>query len=104
MNKLIQQNNEIKKEADEILDRKGLRKILDAYGKPHVTGSYELDLMVWRDLDIYLEAGSMDERTFFSMGSEIAELLHPVKMSYRNERIMRTAGLPDGMYWGIYLG
>jgi len=97
-------NGQLKKEADEILFHKGLFDILKKYGRPHVTGSYELELMVWRDLDIYLEAEDMSEDDFFSLGAEINKLLFPVRMSFRNERIMHTKGLPTGLYWGIYLG
>ncbi|TMI85278.1 MAG: hypothetical protein E6H10_03725 [Bacteroidetes bacterium] len=69
-----------------------------------MTGSYSLGLMTWRDLDIYLEAEGLTEQTFFELGKDIDSLLRPVKMSFRNERIAKTKGLPVGLYWGIYLG
>lgn len=96
-------NNQLHQEADDLLYGKGLHAILEQYGKPHYTGSYELQLMTWRDLDIYLETNITTER-FFRLGSEIAALLSPVKMSFRNELLGKTAGLPEGLYWGIYLG
>ena len=101
---LILLNEQLHEEADDILDKKGLRKILDRYGILHVTGSYSLGLMTWRDLDIYLEAEGLAEQTFFELGKDIDSLLRPVKMSFRNERIAKTKGLPVGLYWGIYLG
>lgn len=101
---LLQLNNAIKKEAEEILIKKGLMRVLYSYGVPHPSGSFELDLMTWRDLDIYLETSNFSETEFFKMGGEIAKLLDPVKMSYRNELIAKTDGLPSGLYWGIYLG
>jgi len=101
---LIMLNEQLHKEADDILDKKGLRKILDRYGIVHVTGSYSLALMTWRDLDIYLENENLTEQKFFELGKEIVSLLNPVKMSFRNERIGKTKGLPMGLYWGIYLG
>ncbi|HET9824680.1 MAG TPA: hypothetical protein VFP87_05070 [Chitinophagaceae bacterium] len=97
-------NQKIHEEADEILDKKGLRKILAKYGIVHETGSYSLGLMTWRDLDIYIENEDFSVENFFELGKEIVSLLTPVKMSFRNERIARTAGLPPGLYWGIYLG
>jgi len=97
-------NQNIKKEADEILHQKGLFSLLQRYGAPHVTGSYDLDLMTWRDLDIYLQTDSISEENFFSLGGEITTLLHPAKMSFRNERLAKTEGLPNGFYWGVYLG
>ena len=101
---LILLNDELHAEADDILLKKGLRKILGQYGTVYITGSYSLGLMTWRDLDIYLENENLTEQQFFELGKVIVSLLHPVKMSFRNERIARTKGLPTGLYWGIYLG
>jgi len=101
---LIILNEQLHNEADDILDKKGLRKILDPYGIVHVTGSYSLGLMTWRDLDIYLENGNLTGPIFFELGKDIVSLLQPVKMSFRNERIAKTKGLPLGLYWGVYAG
>jgi hypothetical protein len=101
---LQQQNTLLKQEADALLFEKGLLHILRGFGLPHVHGSYALDLMTWRDLDIYLEADSLPETDFFNLGSKICTALQPVKMSFRNERMAKTPGLPHGLYWGIYLG
>jgi hypothetical protein len=101
---LILLNQQLHAEAGDILDKKGLRKILNQYGVVHVTGSYSLGLMTWRDLDIYLENENLTEQEFFELGKDIVSLLRPVKMSFRNERIAKTKGLPVGLYWGIYLG
>jgi hypothetical protein len=103
-NTLLAINSELKKEADEILHNRGLLNLLAIYGKPHITGSYSLDLMTWRDLDIYLEVEELQSIDFFELGNEINRALHPVKMSFRNEVIAQTRGLPAGLYWGIYLG
>jgi hypothetical protein len=101
---LLQLNEVIKKEADALLHEKGLLALLNSFGTPHVSGSYALDLMTWRDLDIYLEVEELKEDRFFSLGGKLASLLMPVKMSFRNETIAKTQGLPEGFYWGIYLG
>ena len=101
---LVQRDQVIRKEADELLEAKGLRSLLKGYGTPHVTGSYALRLMTWRDLDIYLEQPDLSEESFFGLGSRIASCLAPIKMSFRNERINRTPNLPLGFYWGVYLG
>jgi hypothetical protein len=104
MNDLLNLNKLIKQEADKILFDKGLLGILGSFGTPHISGSYLLDLMTWRDLDIYLEVDSFSETDFFELGSKICTALEPVKMSFRNELIGKTKGLPAGLYWGIYLG
>ena len=103
-NRLRDTNNRLKKEAGVLLHEKGLLALLARFGKPEVTGSYALDLMSWRDLDIYLEVAEFSGPDFFSMGGEIASLLQPVKMQFRNELIGESEGLPRGWYWGVYLG
>lgn len=92
----------LRTEADSILHERGLLALMRAYGAPHVTGSYALDLMTWRDLDIYLESPDMPEERFFELGGRIALALRPSRMQFRNERIARTPGLPAGLYWGVY--
>ena len=101
---VLKLNDEIKKEADHLLYENGLLTILAKYGTPYVSGSYYLNLMAWRDLDIYLEVDEQSEKNFFSLGGDIASSLHPVKMHFRNELITQTKDLPLGLYWGIYLG
>jgi hypothetical protein len=94
---------EIRAEADRLL-ASGLRRILDNCGDVHVVGSYALRLMVWRDLDIHIVCAAFDQRRFFDLGGQIAELLSPAKMHFRNEFVMQTPELPRGLYWGVYLG
>ena len=103
-NNLIETDQLIRREADKILHQKGLLSLLMRYGIPHIAGSYVLQLMTWRDLDIYLEADEIVETRFFHLGGQIAATLCPVKMHFRNERIGQTEGLPRGLYWGVYLG
>ena len=94
----------MKKEADSILLDKDLLTILKSFGTPHIHGSYFLDLMTWRDLDIYLESENISTTDFFKLGEKICSSFDPVKMSFRNELKAKTKGLPNGLYWGIYLG
>jgi hypothetical protein len=95
----------LRAEADEILWERGLHCLLSGYGEVHPTGSYALQLMVWRDLDIYLVSPGITVGAFFRLGHQVASLLEAPRMHYRNERISATPGLPrDGLYWGIYLG
>ncbi len=103
MDDVLTRNAQLRKEADQLLVR-GLLDVLARYGVPHVMGSYRLELMVWRDLDLYLETEQLSLTQFFTLGSDIASLLTPMRMSFRNERIGRTLGLPHGLYWGVYLG
>ena len=94
---------ELHDEADRLLDS-GLRDVLDSYGEVHVVGSYALDLMTWRDLDIHVVRDPLDRAEFFALGARLADLLKPPRMHFRDETVAHTAGLPAGFYWGIYLG
>ncbi len=95
-------NSTIKSEADGILYENGLMHVLNKFGKALVSGSYFLELMTWRDLDIYLANDEMDVNSFFELGKELALCIKPSKMNYRNELIGHTEHLPLGYYWGCY--
>ena len=96
-------SKEIRTEADDIL-RSGLLSILDRHGEVHMVESYVLGLMTWRDLDIHVVRENLDVRAFFDLGGEIARLLKPHRMHFRDESTVGTPGRPRGFYWGIYSG
>lgn len=102
MDELEKLNLTLISEADKILHDYGLLQILNKYGNPIVHGSYALNLMTWRDLDIYLETNEMNEKKFFNLGGEIAVSLKPHRMHCRNEFIGKTPNLPVGFYWAVY--
>src|SRR5689334_1361695 len=98
---LTAQSAALRAEADELLYGRGLLAALNKYGTAHITGSYYLDLMTWRDLDLYVDSSAMAEGDFFALGRDIAAAVRPGKMHYRDEFILQS-GLPRGFYWGIY--
>lgn len=95
----------LRREATQILEGSGLRSELEAFGRLVVHGSYALDLMVWRDLDLYLlpRKPLSDSNWFFELGSRVAHLLRPSRMHFRDETRGPSEGLPRGLYWGVYL-
>ena len=93
----------IRTEADDIL-RSGLQRVLERHGDVHIVGSYALGLMTWRDLDIHVVRPDLDVTAFFDLGGEIAGVLKPHRMHFRDESIAGTPDLPRGFYWGVYLG
>ena len=95
-------NNRLVLEAETILNEIGLLNLLEKYGTVEITGSHSLNTMTWRDLDLYLINDEMDKALFFKLGQELATLLTPCRMSFRDEFIGQTEGLPTGYYWGIY--
>lgn len=101
---LINQDAALRAEADGLLTRTGLKDLLNRNGIVHVSGSYALRLMTWRDLDIYLESPAITVSEFFALGSRIAELLEPWKMFFTDNRSRLDAKYPPALYWGIRLG
>ena len=101
--KPVEIDAELRRGADELLDR-GVRSALAAYGSVHVVGSYALGLMGWRDLDVEVVRTEPDREAFFRLGGELATLLRPLRMSYRDEIIGRSPGLPEGLYRGVHMG
>jgi hypothetical protein len=95
-------NEKISNEANYILKDLGLMEILQQYGQPFVHGSYSLNLITWRDLDIYLEDNELSQSKFFDLGKNLSTCLKPSKMNYRNELNGLSPHLPRGLYWGTY--
>ncbi len=101
---LFAKDQSLRREADNILEGKSLRKLLEEYAPIHITGSYRLHLMVWRDLDILMDAPNITIPEFFVLGNRITSLLSPWKMSFTNNRDHESGRYPRGLYWGIRLG
>ena len=101
---IIQLEAALRAQADDLLVRTGLKDLLSRSGTVHVSGSYALRLMTWRDLDIYLEAPRMTVSEFFALGSRITALLDPWKMFFTNNRGRLDGNYPPALYWGIRLG
>lgn len=94
----------LRAEADALLHERGLQQLLEEYAPVHVTGSHALHLMIWRDLDIALDAPTMTVDQFFDLGKRITSLLSPPKMFFTNNRDHGEGSYPRGLYWGIRLG
>ena len=93
--------NELRSEAEAILDA-GLRGLLAQYGEVVVHGSCVLDMMVRRDLDLYVVVPGFDIGQFFELGRALATLLTPQRMHFRDERAGSIDHLPRGLYWGVH--
>jgi hypothetical protein len=99
---LIEQDRSLRTEADLLLDRHGVLDILRQYGTPHISGSYAMQLMTWRDLDIYLAMPQVTIDRFLELGQRLAVALSPRKASYTDHlNFPPTEGIP-GLYWGIH--
>ena len=101
----IEAAHRLRHQADEILHKRGLEAILQAYGRVFPTGSYALNAMAWPDLDInmVLEPDPQSIQAFFRLGEEIAALDGVASMKFNNCIFRPVEGWPKGLYWGIRL-
>lgn len=101
---IIKHSRSLRNEASNLLNHEGLLPMLKSFGTTRVIGSYTLDTMTWRDIDISLILpDEQDVELFFEIGSRIATKFHVTKMSYSNHFIRNFPGFDHGLYWGIRL-
>ena len=95
----------LRKEADEVIYDLGLDAILQDYGEVFYAGSYALDLMAWRDVDISMVMAPepFDIDAFFDMGRRIAHLDGVLRVRFANYLRMRAKWAPRGLYSGVRL-
>ena len=101
---LEEQERALRAEADALVARHHLLDVLGAFGRPHISGSYRLQLMTWRDLDIYLEMQPLDTRRFLDLGRQLGEVLSPRKLSFTDHVNFPATEPVIGLYWGIQTG
>src|ERR1041384_1258545 len=93
-------NKELKQQADSLIEACRLVDLLAPYPQWFVGGSYSYDLMVWRDLDIYVLDLTHDLKTCFEIALQLTERLPAWKSRFTN-----NPGLdPNGYYWGLKTG
>lgn len=92
----------IKNEADELLNKYQVVEILSKYGQVNFTGSYKLDLMYKKDVDISLINNNLSVENFTQLGKELIDKLNTPSVYYRNTRITPVENRPENsLYWGI---
>lgn len=91
----------LRAEADALLQQHGIIDVLKRYGTPHVSGSYELQLMTWRDLDLYLCMPTVGVAAFLDLGAELGRALGPRKLSFTDHLNFPATEGVAGLYWGI---
>lgn len=101
MTNLELQDQQLRDEADALLSRHGVLDILRQFGTPHLSGSYNLQLMTWRDLDIYLEMQPLNTERFMDLGRQLGRALRPRRLSFTDHFNFPTTEALTGLYWGI---
>ncbi|MDE0484133.1 MAG: hypothetical protein OXI67_16260 [Candidatus Poribacteria bacterium] len=101
---IVAHSRSLHAEAADLLNTEGLLPMLKSFGTTRVIGSYTLDTMTWRDIDISMKLpDAQDVALFFEIGNKIATKFQVTKMSYSNHFIRNFPGFDHGLYWGIQL-
>ena len=105
MDKYLKQSRLIKKEANNLIEKFNLAYIISQYGHLHYTGSYELDLMYKKDIDISLVNNNLAVEEFSQLGKVLIDKLNTPSVYYRNTRITPVEKRPENaLYWGVKTG
>ncbi|MGE5652859.1 MAG: hypothetical protein ACM3ZQ_01140 [Bacillota bacterium] len=92
-------NDTLRLEADQLLYGHGLLHLLEEYGVPTITGSRYLDLMVWRDLDLYVTIDQFSRLRLYELLDAICSTFQPKWIEAKEEK-----DFPPGCDRSFFLG
>lgn len=96
--------DQLKKEADELLAKRGIHDILSKYGEVTYVGSYALDLMVWKDIDLEIQMKSLHSIIdFMDLAKDLAVLDGIKRINFLRDIYKKYPALPKGLCMGIYI-
>lgn len=95
----------LKNEGQIILKDKGILSILNSYGKTTIVGSFDLELLIKPDIDLYVEIEDYDIKKHFEVLGSIANNLRPIRVKYLDLRQANWKDFPmkEGLFIGINL-
>lgn len=90
-------------EAHAVLADLDLLALLAGAGRPALTGSCAMGVMVRRDIDVTTLCPSLDTEPVFSVGRALAAHPRVHRLAFRNDtgRWNVDPAYPDGLYWGV---
>jgi hypothetical protein len=99
----MNKNSLLKNEIDSILEETGLLERLGNYGEVKIVGSYYLDLLVWRDIDInvIIDDNEFDKAEIYDLGNFAIQQLEAEKIVFKDNRSIKWPREPKGIYMGI---
>ncbi|MBD3280946.1 hypothetical protein GF389_05505 [Candidatus Dojkabacteria bacterium] len=103
MSTLLEKQNKLQKEALELVNKIGLREILEPYGQFELTGSTDYGLMTWKDIDAnLLTAKTPTDEDYWSIVNKLFTLKGTKLLLLADNRDQSTeANRPKSMYVGI---
>ncbi len=89
--------------AHAVLDDLGLLAALGVVGRPVLTGSCALGVMVRRDIDVTTLCAALEVDAVFGVGGALARHPRVARVAFRNDtdRWNTDPAYPDGLYLGV---
>lgn len=88
----------MKQAADSKLSETKLLEVLSNYGEAYITGSYALDLMVRKEVDVNVVLDKPTNEKIIEILNDVMSSLSPVSLDYRNRTLPETKIRIDG-HW-----
>ena len=91
----------LKAEANVLISDYGLGRVLSSFGDVWYRGSYEMNTMVWPDLDIHMVMvpDPWSVGRFFELGTQLVSLGNVLTMSFHDCAHFPRDGQPGGLHW-----
>ncbi len=90
-------------DAVRVIEALDLLATLGTVGRPTLTGSCALGVMVRRDIDVTSLCPALDVEEIFAIGGALAAHPRVDRLTFRNDtgRWNADPAYPDGLYWGV---
>ncbi len=98
---LLEQSARLKEEANAFLIETQLLISLQTYGTVHLAGSYSINLMLNRDIDVYVVHPDCTEDRAISALNDLIRQKKFHNFLYHDNVQFPRQGMPDGYYVGI---
>ncbi|MDO8498896.1 MAG: hypothetical protein Q7S44_03870 [bacterium] len=106
---LLNQQDELQKEAQGVLEDLDLMNLLKEFGEPHIVGSLALGVMTWRDIDLEIVVGKLDKEVVAEVIKQlVVKTIYKIDVTF-SDNIARfnnsNPNSPQSLYIGLkYFG
>lgn len=99
---LLKQQNQLQKQAQQVLEKFDLLDLLTQYGSPEIVGSMELGLMTRRDIDIEIIVSQQNKNIIAQIASTLINKPYGrVNLAVIDNTDKAVSRLPQGTYLGF---
>lgn len=97
---LLEKQNQLQKEAKQVLEDLKLLSFLSTFGKPELVGSIVTGLMTWRDIDMSIIVEPKEE-DMWAIAQYIFKQENTYSVWVADYRIRVDSPFPKGLYVGV---